>query len=50
MVNIVSNEKIRLTMMKNMASMFFMPKKENEAGRAAVGESGRLRILVTSSI
>ncbi len=28
MVNIVSNEKIRLTMMKNMASMFFMPKKE----------------------
>ena len=28
MVNIVSNEKVRLTMMKNMASMFFMPKKE----------------------
>lgn len=28
MVNIVSNDKFRLTMMKNMASMFFMPKKE----------------------
>ena len=27
-----------------------MPEKENEAGRAAVGESGRLRIMVTSSI
>ena len=29
---------------------FFMPEKENEAGRAAVGEFGRLRIMVTSSI
>lgn len=28
MVNIVSNDKFKLTMMKNMASMFFMPKKE----------------------
>jgi RNA polymerase sporulation-specific sigma factor len=28
MVNIVSNDKLKLTMMKNMASMFFMPKKE----------------------
>ena len=28
MVNIVSNEKVRLTMMKSMASMFFMPKRE----------------------
>ena len=27
-----------------------MPEKENEAGRAAVGEFGRLRIMVTSSI
>lgn len=28
MVNIVSNDKLKLTMMKNVASMFFMPKKE----------------------
>lgn len=28
MVNIVSNDKFKLTMMKNVASMFFMPKKE----------------------
>ena len=28
MVNIVSNDKFKLTMMKSMASMFFMPKKE----------------------
>ena len=28
MVNIVSNEKYKLTMMRNMASMLFMPKKE----------------------
>lgn len=28
MVNIVSNDRLKLTMMKNMASMFFMPKKE----------------------
>lgn len=28
MVNIVSNDKFKLTMVKNMASMFFMPKKE----------------------
>lgn len=28
MVNIVSNDKFKLTMMKNMAGMFFMPKKE----------------------
>lgn len=28
MVNIVSNDKFRLTMMKNMANMFFAPKKE----------------------
>lgn len=28
MVNIVNNDKFKLTMMKNVASMFFMPKKE----------------------
>ena len=28
MVNIVSNDKFKLTMMKNVASMFFMPKRE----------------------
>lgn len=28
MVNIVSNDKLKLTMMKSMASMFFVPKKE----------------------
>lgn len=28
MVNIVSNDKFKLTMMKNMAGMFFMPRKE----------------------
>ncbi|MCM1202547.1 MAG: RNA polymerase sporulation sigma factor SigE [Bacteroidales bacterium] len=28
MVNIVGNDKLKLTMMRNMASMFFMPKKE----------------------
>lgn len=28
MVNIVGNDKFKLTMMKNVASMFFMPKKE----------------------
>ena len=28
MVNVISNDKLKLTMMKGMTSMFFMPKRE----------------------